>query len=228
MNPFFITGTNTEVGKTWTSRALLLAAHAKGLRTIALKPVAAGCERTSEGLRNEDALLLQQVMTEPLAYDQVNPVALEPAIAPYIAAEQIGRALSVDALAQHCADVLRRPHDFALIEGAGGWRVPLNNRETLADLAIALQTPVILIVGMSLGCLNHALLTAEAIERDGLTLAGWIANSPSPAMDCLEQNVATLNARLSVPCLGQVPFLAGKTPEEASRYLMLNSLWGGC
>lgn len=224
MKPFFVTGTNTEVGKTWISQALLFAAKAQGLRTIAIKPIAAGCDRTPTGLRNEDALLLQKAMTEPLPYSQVNPVALEQAIAPHIAAELAGVELSAGYLAQRCTDTLGEVHDFALIEGAGGWRVPLSRTETLADLAIALQTPVVLVVGMTLGCINHALLSAEAIRRDGLTLAGWVANSPGPPMPYLEQNIASLKSRLSAPLLGEVPFLAGARPESAAPYLALDSL----
>lgn len=224
MNRFFVTGTNTEVGKTWVSRALLLAAKARGLRTIAIKPVAAGCERTPSGLRNEDALHLQEAMTGDLLYQQINPIALEPPIAPHIAAQAVGLELSADYLALRCSETLREPHDFALIEGAGGWRVPLNRRETLADLAVALQLPVIMVVGMELGCINHALLTAEAIRRDGLRLAGWVANSPAEAMPCLEENIASLRDRLSAPLLGQIPFLPDQPPETAAEKLDLDIL----
>lgn len=224
MTPFFVTGTNTEVGKTWVSQALLHAAKAKGLRTIAIKPIAAGCDRTPAGLRNEDALLLQDAMTESLAYSQINPIALEPAIAPHLAAERVGLELSVGYLAQRCHETLREVHDFALIEGAGGWRVPLNRNETLADLAVALRTPVILVVGMGLGCLNHALLTVEAIQRDGLRLAGWVANSIGPPMPCLEQNIETLRSRLQAPLLGEIPFLPDKSLTSAADRLDIDSV----
>ncbi|MEX1032300.1 MAG: dethiobiotin synthase [Cellvibrionaceae bacterium] len=224
MKQFFITGTGTEVGKTWTSRVLLAAAAAKGLRTIALKPLAAGCESTQAGLRNDDAVLLQRAITETLSYPQINPVALELAIAPHIAAEQAGVKLSVAELVGNCQQSLQHPHDFALVEGAGGWRVPLNGQETLADLAIALQFPVILVVGMGLGCLNHTLLSAEAIQRDGLTLAGWVANSPGPPMAFLEQNIATLESRLPIPYLGHLPFLPNEPPESLAFHLNLDLL----
>lgn len=207
MTAFFVTGTDTEVGKTWVSQALLHAAKNRGLRTIALKPIAAGCGRSPAGLRNQDALLLQEGITESLVYSQINPIALERAIAPHLAADAVGMELSVGYLLQRCRETLREVHDFALIEGAGGWRVPLNRSETLADLAIALQIPVILVVRMGLGCLNHALLTAEAIQRDGLRLAGWVANSIGPPMPCLEQNIASLQSRLPAPLLGAIPFL---------------------
>lgn len=223
MTAFFVTGTGTEVGKTWVSEALLLAARAKGLRTLALKPVAAGCEITSEGLRNEDALALKNAMTESLPYDAVNPVALEMAIAPHIAAAKAGVELRAEDLARHCRAILEHPHDFALIEGAGGWRVPLNNnKETMADLAVAIKSPVILVVGMGLGCLSNALLTAEAIRADGLQLAGWVANTPGATMPFLSENLVTLADTLSAPCLGQVPCVP--SAQAAANYLDLEVL----
>ena len=174
---YFVTGTDTEVGKTAVSCALLEAARRAGRSTAAVKPVAAGCD--SEG-RNEDALALQQSISMSLPYAQINPVALQPAIAPHIAAEQAGRRLQADRLAGLCRGVMGLGADLVLIEGAGGWRVPLGPRETFADIAINLQVDVILVVAMRLGCINHALLTAEAISRDGLRLAGWVANQPGP------------------------------------------------
>src|SRR5690606_27505056 len=188
---FFITGTDTGVGKTLITAGLLLAAKSRGLSTAALKPVAAGCEVTEAGLRNEDALLLQSVITQDLAYEQINPIALQPAIAPHIAAQQAKRILSVDRLSGFCRGVLNSA-DVTLVEGAGGWRVPLNPAETLADLARVLQLPVILVVGIRLGCINHALLTVEAIARDGLQLVGWVANLIDPEMSNQQENIARL------------------------------------
>ena len=214
---FFITGTDTNVGKTLIAAGLLVAAKNKGLTTAALKPVAAGCEKTDEGLRNSDALLLQSVITQPLAYDQINPYALEAAIAPHIAAQQEKRSLSVDRLSGFCRGVLSSA-DFTLLEGAGGWRVPLNARETLADLAKNLQLPVIIVVGVRLGCINHALLTFEAIVRDGLPVAGWVANCVDPDMPVLQENIDSLSARLPIPCLGVVPFLADQSPAVVANY----------
>lgn len=215
---FFVTGTDTGVGKTLMSAGLLLAAKERGLSTAALKPVAAGCEVTAEGLRNDDALLLQSVITQPLAYEQVNPVALEPAIAPHIAAQQARRVLSVDRIAGFCRGVLHQA-DFTLVEGAGGWRVPLNPAETLADLARTLQLPVILVVGIRLGCINHAMLTVEAIARDGLPLAGWVANIIDPDMPCQQENILSLQQRLAAPCLGVVPYLGqGASPAQLKEF----------
>lgn len=214
---FFVTGTDTNVGKTIIAAGLLVAAKNKGLTTAALKPVAAGCEKTDSVLRNADALLLQSVLTQKLDYDQINPYALEAAIAPHIAAQQEKRSLSVDRLSGFCRGVLSSAN-FILVEGAGGWRVPLNSRETLADLAKNLDLPVILIVGIRLGCINHALLTFEAIMRDGVAVAGWVANCVDENMPVLQENIDSLRARLPVPCLGVVPFLIEASPDKVASY----------
>ena len=218
---FFITGTDTEVGKTAVTCALLHAAKRAGLTTAAVKPVAAGCD---EHGHNDDALALQAAMTLALAYAQVNPVALQPAIAPHIAAAQAGRSLSAKRLAGLCRGVIHSGADLVLVEGAGGWRVPLGPRETLADVAIALGVDVILVVAMRLGCINHALLTAEAIRADGLRLAGWVANQPGAAMACHAENLDTLQRLLPAPLLGEVPFLSPFNPEVASQHFDIDKL----
>jgi dethiobiotin synthetase len=223
-NAYFIAGTDTDVGKTLIAAGLLLAATAKGLRTAALKPVAAGSERTPEGLRNADALMLQRCMSIELPYEQINPIVLEAPIAPHIAAAREGVRISVDRLAGFCRGVLMQRADLTLVEGAGGWRVPLNSRELLSHLAIELQLPVVLVVGMRLGCINHALLTHEAIVRDGLRLAGWVANRIQPEMSCYAENVATLRALLPAPCLGEVPHLPTPDPQEAAVHLNCDPL----
>ncbi|MGD8176074.1 dethiobiotin synthase [Marinimicrobium sp. ARAG 43.8] len=220
---FFVTGTDTGVGKTAVATGLLHAANQRGLTTAAVKPVSAGCEVTPDGLRNEDALQLQAVVNPPMPYDLINPVALEPAIAPHIAAIEARRALSADRIAGYCRGVLGH-QAFSLVEGAGGWRVPLNPVETMADLAKVLNLPVILVVGVRLGCLNHALLTAEAIVRDGLPLAGWVANTIDPDMPRLRENVDSLGQRLRAPFLGWVPYLETVTAESVSEYLSLEVL----
>jgi len=212
---FFVTGTDTHVGKTLIAAGLLWAAKDKGLTTAALKPVAAGCANTEQGLRNSDALLLQSVITAPLSYEQINPYALQAPIAPHIAAGLEGRSLSVDRLSGFCRGVLAQG-DLVLLEGAGGWRVPLNSRETLADLAKNLRLPVIMVVGMRLGCINHALLTYEAIVRDGLPLAAWVANCVDADMPALEENIQTLRAGIAAPCLGVIPFLAQPSPDRVA------------
>lgn len=220
---YFIAGTDTNVGKTLVAAGLLVAAKNHGLTTAALKPLAAGCEKTDAGLRNADALLLQSVITEPLVYEQINPIALEAAIAPHIAAQQEKRVLSADRLAGFCRGSLNLA-DFTLVEGAGGWRVPLNPQETLADIAKILRLPVILVVGVRLGCINHALLTVEAIRNDGLQLAGWVANCIDADMPVLQENIHSLAVRIPAPCLGVVPWLDNAAPELVASMLDQESL----
>ncbi|MCF5602731.1 dethiobiotin synthase, partial [Pseudomonas syringae] len=153
---YFITGTDTDAGKTTVAAGLLHAARLAGLSTAAGKPVASGCVMTAQGLRNADALALQAECSVELDYDEVNPLALEPAIAPHLAAREAGVALTVESLLQPMRHILSKQADFTLIEGAGGWRVPLAGERNLSDLAIALKLPVILVVGVRLGCINHA------------------------------------------------------------------------
>ncbi|GAB2893439.1 dethiobiotin synthase [Microbulbifer echini] len=221
---YFVAGTDTEVGKTFVSAALLTAAANAGLQTAAVKPVASGCVRTENGLRNEDALLLQEAMTMPLGYQQVNPFALEPAIAPHIAAIEAGTQLNVARMAGVCRGVMCAGADLVLIEGAGGWRTPLGPRAFLSQLPRELNTPVILVVGMRLGCINHALLTAEAIRRDGLPLAGWVANFVCPEMVRGEENLATLEALLPAPLLGVVPHSVAGDYREVAQHLDIRPL----
>lgn len=221
---FFVAGTDTDVGKTVVSAGLLAAVNQRGLSTIALKPVAAGCEKTEQGLRNSDALLLQQTASIKLSYEQVNPIALEPPIAPHIAAQLLGRRLDADRIAALCRGAMMQPVDFMVIEGAGGWRVPLNNRQTLADVTKLLRIPVILVVGMKLGCINHTLLTVESIVKDGLQLAGWIANRADPQMSCYDENLETLKGMLSAPLLAEIPHIEDCAPENIAEYIDLGPL----
>lgn len=221
---FFVTGTDTEVGKTTIAAGLLHAARRAGLSTAAAKPVASGCEMIAGGLRNSDALALLAECTLPMRYEQVNPFAFEPAIAPHLAAREAGVELSAERLAEPVRRMLALQADFSLVEGAGGWRVPLAGRENLSDLALLLGLPVILVVGVRLGCINHALLSAEAIERDGLRLAGWVANIVDPATSRLDENLATLGERLAAPCLGRVPRLPVASAAEVACLLDLERL----
>ncbi|WP_236232892.1 dethiobiotin synthase [Pseudomonas tohonis] len=221
---FFIAGTDTEIGKTTVAAGLLHAARLAGLSTAASKPVASGCVPTPAGLRNEDALALLGECTLPLAYEEVNPLAFAPAIAPHLAAREVGVELDLAALEGPVRRIIGKGADFTLVEGAGGWRVPLAGRASLSDLPIALGLPVILVVGVRLGCINHALLSAEAILRDGLPLAGWVANLVDPATSRLEENLATLAERLPAPCLGRIPRLAAPTPAAVAACLDLAPL----
>lgn len=221
---YFVTGTDTEIGKTTIAAGLLCAARQRGLTTAGVKPVAAGCERTPDGLRNEDALALQGQSYPPLAYDLVNPVTLEAAIAPHIAAREEQVTLTAKGLAGACEAVFARGADLTLVEGAGGWCVPLNETELLSDLAIAHKLPVVLVVGMRLGCINHALLSCRAIAADGLQLAGWVANYVDPDMSRPEENMATLRHLIDAPCLGVVPRLACADAEEVAGFLDVSPL----
>jgi len=204
---YFITGTDTGVGKTVITLGLMQWLQDRGHRVAGMKPVASGCERGEHGLRNADALLLQQQATVMLPYEQVNPYAFEPAIAPHLAAAGAGIGIEADTIVAGCR-ALQGAADRVCVEGVGGWLVPLNERETVADLAVRLGLEVVLVVGIRLGCLNHALLTARAIESTGLTLAGWVANRLPPPADFAQENIAALEARLTAPLLGIVPPLA--------------------
>ncbi|OUD14587.1 dethiobiotin synthase [Thioflexithrix psekupsensis] len=195
---YFITGTDTEIGKTTCTVALLH--HFKQLRhrTAAMKPIASGCEWSPEGWRNADAIALQHAMTEPLSYHEVNPITLPEPIAPHLAAQLVKKSLDVATLTAHYQQI-KTNANIVLIEGVGGWRVPLNDKETLADLVRSLTIPVILVVGMRLGCINHALLTAEVIAKDGCLLQGWIANYLSPPQAHDAAVLMTLQQRLNAP-----------------------------
>jgi dethiobiotin synthetase len=169
-----------------------------------MKPIASGCERTSQGLRNADALALMQAAATDLPYEWINPYAFEPAIAPHIAAAQAGVAIELDRIAERYR-WLARTADYVIVEGAGGWRAPIDARLDMADLAMRLGLDVIVVVGLRLGCLNHAQLTVENIQVRQMTCRGWLANTLDPAMPCLQQNIDTLRSRLSPTCLGVVP-----------------------
>lgn len=221
---FFVTGTDTDVGKTTIAAGLLRAARLAGLSTAAVKPLASGCEAGADGLRNSDALALLAECSLPLSYAEVNPFAFAPAIAPHLAAREAGVQLKVAALAAAVQAVLAQQADFTLVEGAGGWRVPLDGQATLAELPVALDLPVILVVGVRLGCINHALLTAEAIARDGLRLAGWVANVLDPQTSRLDDNLRTLTERLAAPCLGRVPRLQQADAAAVARHLNIGLL----
>jgi dethiobiotin synthetase len=218
MNSVFVTGTDTDVGKTRISVAIIELLQRQGKRVAAMKPIASGCELTIDGLRNDDALQLSEQANVKLAYQLINPYAFEPAIAPHIAAEQVGTAIDL-ALIRQNFDLIQQQSDAVVVEGAGGWLVPLNQTETMADLAINLDLPVILVVDIRLGCINHALLTVKAIESTGLKLQGWIANNFGYNPQSIEI-VETLTQRIWAPCLGYVPRLEAN--ESAADYLVLN------
>ena len=218
---FFITGTDTDIGKTEVAAGLLVAANKKGLRTAAIKPVAAGCQNNGDGPQNDDALKLQSLASVELSYQQVNPVALDEPMAPHIAAQEQGKSLTADRLTGFCRGVTMLPMDFLVIEGAGGWRVPINKRETMADIPKQLNAEVILVVGIRLGCINHALLTAQAIRLDGLKIAGWVANILDTEMLRIDENIDTLKQMLIEPCLGVIPRLTDISPQQVAAHLTI-------
>ena len=201
----FVAGTDTGVGKTLIAAALLRALASRGACAVGMKPVAAGCAQTAHGLRNEDATALTGAANIEAPMDLINPYRFEPAIAPHIAAAQAGVTISL-ARIRDAFVALSSMAQWVVVEGAGGPLVPLNDREDFADLARLLELPVVLVVGMRLGCLNHALLTAEAIRGRGLRLSGWVANCLETAMPAFEENVQALRCRLEAPLLGTVPF----------------------
>lgn len=223
---FFITGTDTDVGKTFVTQAMLRVFAGAGLRALGYKPVSAGCEQTHEGPRNEDALLLQKYSNPSLSYDEVNPVAFMPPIAPHIAAKQAGINIDMDSLVSGHQRLLDKDPDVILTEGAGGWRLPLNEQGCyLSELPVLTKQKVILVVGLKLGCLNHALLTVEAIKADGLELAGWVANQVEEGMLNRDENIAALKSLIDAPCLGVIPRVI--SPFECDQYLSLISILKG-
>ncbi|MDW2178476.1 dethiobiotin synthase, partial [Vibrio sp. 1637] len=195
MDAFFIAGTDTDVGKTVASKAVLQALAAKGLNTIGYKPVAAGSEKTEQGWRNSDALHLQKAATLEVAYEDVNPYALELPASPHIAAKHEQVEIEYDLLSEKLAQH-KEQADVVLVEGAGGWRVPVSDTDSLSTWVQQEQLPVVLVVGIKLGCLSHALLTAEIIKADGLNLVGWIANRVNPGTEHYADIIEMLESRI--------------------------------
>ncbi len=215
-----MTGTDTGVGKTRVATALCAAFIAAGKRVAAMKPIASGCMHTPDGLRNDDAEALRRAMNVRAGYAEVNPYAFLPAIAPHIAAMEAGRTIEFEVL-DRCFERLSLQSDVTIVEGAGGWLAPIDAGRTFADLAAHWQLDVVLVVGLRLGCLNHALLTVESIERHGLRLAGWVGNSVDPHFERLPENLQALRTRIAAPCLGALPHSINST-DEAVKLLSAN------
>lgn len=223
-NGVFVTGTDTGVGKTWVAAGLLAALNARGIRAAGMKPVSCGCETTPEGPRNEDALLLRSCSADPAPpYEVINRYAFDPPVAPHLAARMAGEHIVIDRIR---TDLLRiaAQSDYVVVEGAGGWQVPLNETETIADLARALALPIVLVVGMRLGCLSHALLSSEAIRTAGVKLAGWVATPIDPAMALAEENIAALQERIAAPLLGRMPHLPAWDAGRIGKNLDIDAL----
>ena len=219
----FVTGIDTGIGKTFASCALLLALRSRGLRAVGMKPVASGCRATPLGLRNEDAEALIAASDPAPAYVDCNPFVFAAPIAPHLAARDAQGEITLGSV-QDAYARLAQSSDRIVVEGVGGWMVPLSQSLMQADLVRALGLPVILVVGLRLGCLNHALLSVRAIRGDGVHLLGWIANRIDPAMDRADDNVATLRARIDAPLLGVLDHAPGGTAAQAACQLDVSAL----
>jgi dethiobiotin synthetase len=221
---FFVTGTDTGVGKTTVSLGLMQALQLCGEAVTAMKPVASGCHSTADGLISDDARRLQACSTIGVSYRDVNPYGFEPPIAPHLAAEAAGAYIQVGVIEQAFRSLAARA-DSVIVEGVGGWLVPISQRQTMADVAVALGLPVIMVVGVRLGCINHALLTAAAVQSRGLRLAGWIANRIDPDCQIPAAVIATLGAWLAAPLLAEVAFHSdGVLLEREARQIKLEPL----
>jgi dethiobiotin synthetase len=220
MPGFYITGTDTGAGKTFATCALLLAVRASGRSALGMKPVASGCVRTADGWRNDDALALLAHGSEPVDYALVNPYALPAATAPEIAAALAGVAIELPPILAAHARLAARA-DVVLVEGVGGWLAPLSRTLEQATLARALELPVILVVGLRLGCLSHARLAARAIVADGCELAGWIATDIDPQLEHADEYFAALRRVMPAPLLGRLPHAADAAPAGVTATLRL-------
>ena len=216
INSVFITGTDTEVGKTFYSERLLHSLNAQGLRTAAMKPLASGAEGHDEKLRNADALVLQQAANTSFSYELCNPYCFKAAIAPHLAAKQAGVRIDADVILR-AYEQLQQQADVTVVEGVGGWLVPLDEDQTVADLVQAMGLPVVLVVGMRLGCINHALLTVENIKQRGVSLLGWVANVMDPNMSHLHENIESIAQRIQAPLLDTIEFINNPDVPTSSR-----------
>jgi len=217
---WFVTGTDTGVGKTVVSCALLHALRSRGLPAVGMKPVASGCVPSAQGLLNEDVEALLQAGDPAATREQINLYRFEPAIAPHIAAALAGVEIDLGAIAARHRELAAR-YGAVVVEGAGGWLVPLGKATSFADLAQALALPVVMVVGMRLGCINHALLSGESIARRGLRLAGWVANRIEAHMPCFEENLESLRERMDAPLMGVVAHATPPNPARIAEGLVL-------
>lgn len=220
---YFVTGTDTGVGKTVVACALLTAYAARGLRAVGMKPVASGAEPAAHGLIHDDVERLSAASSRAAPREHVNPYCFQPLIAPHIAAAQAGVTIDFGRIEQSYR-ALAALADVVIVEGAGGFCVPLGPATDTAQLAARLALPVILVVGMRLGCLNHALLTAEAIAARGLRLAGWIANHIDPRMAAADENVSALEERIAAPLLARIAFASAPDPAVIAAALDVSKL----
>lgn len=225
MTRLFITGTDTEVGKTFIACTIMDYVKQRGTTSIGFKPVASGCEETDAGLVNSDALALQKASSFELEYAEVNPFSFKEPIAPHLAAKKEQQTISLSALTNSYLNLTEKKSDLLLVEGAGGWRLPLGDQVFMSDFVKQHKLPVLLVVGMRLGCLNHARLTAEAILNDGLKLAGWVANHVNTEMAYCSENIDALKDLIPAPFIGELPMV--NHPGEAWTYLDFTPLFSG-
>ena len=223
MGGYFISGTDTGIGKTVVTLGLMVALKGRSVKVTGMKPVASGCIRTNEGLRNEDARKIQLLSDHDVPYEQVNPYAFEPPVAPHVAAAETEVIIDLQKIV-NCYEALTRYADTTIVEGVGGWRVPLGDSLSVPDLVRALGLPVILVVGLRLGCINHALLTAEAISSDGLQLKTWVANQVEPDYATLKQTLDCLSINIRAPMLGYIPFMEAADTDRIAACLDLGLL----
>lgn len=221
----FVTGTDTEIGKTLVAAALVHGLASQGVAVAAMKPVAAGTERVGGRYCNDDVEILLAQVNTAMAPEWVVPYLFDEPIAPHIAARNAGVTMTSGTILDAFAHIRSRAQ-AVVVEGAGGFCVPISDTEDLADVAQALALPVVLVVGMRLGCISHAVLTAQAVQVRGLHLAGWVANTVDPAMPYLAENIQTLEARLPAPYLGCIPRLADPDPAQAATFLDFTRLEG--
>lgn len=216
---YFITGTDTEVGKTYVTCCLLKAAARAGKRVVGYKPVSAGCDWINGQWQNEDARAMLDASNVDVSITEINPIAYEPAIAPHIAGQLAGQLISEETIVNGLQLLQAKGPDLVLMEGAGGWRLPIGSQRFLSDVVQSLALDVVLVVGMRLGCLNHALLTAEAILADGLRIRGWIANRLSDDMPYYQENLATLKEAMPAPFLAEIPYQTAPDWNELAQIL---------
>ncbi|EFE94593.1 dethiobiotin synthase [Serratia odorifera] len=215
----FVTGTDTDVGKTVISRALLQAFAAQGRTAVGYKPIAAGCYETSEGMRNKDALVLQASSSVPLSYQEINPITCPDEVFHVHASDDINYGVMSSGL-HHLADKA----ETVVVEGSGGWRVLMSDLRPYAEWVVQEQLPVVLVVGIKLGCVSHALLTAQSIINDGLPLLGWVANRINPGLAHYAETIDALQQRIPAPMLGEIPYLPRPEQRDLAHYLDISTL----
>ena len=218
MNSIFVTGTDTGVGKTLVALSLLYALKDRGIHAAGMKPVAAGTVSDTGPRRNSDALALIEASQVKLSYPLVNPFCFAEPVAPHIAADEENYPIDAAVIKRAYTEISAQTN-IVVIEGAGGWLVPISTSQTMADLVLEMNWPVVLVIGLRLGCLNHALLTVESIRQKGATLAGWIGSHVNANFYKADQNIATLRSRIDAPCLGIFPYYENVVAEKMSIHL---------